>query len=305
MHSLEPQTISPTKETGRSRSVIGCSISGGPVCCDAVAGTTSTVQRPPGRGEPVHTQEIFLALGVTVRRLQLPSVLLEDLLSAFRQDVTVTRYDTWAALLDYCRRSANPIGRLVLRIGGYAAHDLDSWSDAICTALQLTNFWQDVKSDYAPRPNLSSARRDARARGGGGGPRSRDGSRRNGGTRSPRRLLRTRALFTDGLPLCDRLGGRLRYEIRATWLGGTRILDRIEAVHFDVLNHRPTIGAADIAVAGGRGARVAEVHRAASRGDRHEPRHQLLLLLSGAAAAQAQGDRRGLGFLPGSGRCGR
>ena len=78
----------------------------------------------------------------------LPLELLEDLLSAFRQDVTVTRYATWTALFDYCRRSANPIGRLVLRIGGYADDELDRWSDAICTALQLTNFWQDVESDY-------------------------------------------------------------------------------------------------------------------------------------------------------------
>jgi len=213
---------------------------------EAVAGTTSTVQRPPGRGEPVHTQEIFLALGVTVRRLQLPSVLLEDLLSAFRQDVTVTRYDTWAALRDYCRRSSNPIGRLVLRIGGYAAHDLDSWSDAICTALQLTNFWQDVKSDHA-RGRIYLPLEEMRAHG------AEEAALAQGRITTEWRnalaaaVLRTRALFTDGLPLCDRLGGRLRYEIRATWLGGTRVLDRIEAVHFDVLDHRPTIGAADIA----------------------------------------------------------
>jgi phytoene synthase len=212
---------------------------------DAVAGTTSTVQRLPGRGEPAHTREIFLALGVTVRRLQLPSALLEDLLSAFRQDVTVTRYATWAALRDYCRRSSHPIGRLVLRMGGYAAHDLDGWSDAICTALQLTNFWQDVKSDYA-RGRIYLPLEEMRAH--GAEEATLAGERITAEWRNAiaSAVGATRGLFTDGLPLCDRVGGRLRYEIRATWLGGTRILDRIEAVNFDVLSHRPTIGAADI-----------------------------------------------------------
>lgn len=212
---------------------------------EAVAGATSTLQRPPRLGEPPHTQEIFLALGVTVRRLQLPHALLEDLLSAFEQDVTVTRYATWADLYDYCRRSANPIGRLVLRTGGHAADDLDRFSDAICTALQLTNFWQDVRSDYRrgriylpleemrvhraeelalSEPHATSQWRDAIAAA----------------------VRRTRALFHDGQPLCDRLGGRLGWEIRLTWLGGTRILDRIEAIKFDVLNQRPTLGRADV-----------------------------------------------------------
>lgn len=212
---------------------------------EAVAGATSTVQRPPEAGEPDHTREIFMALGVTIRRLQLPPVLLEDLLSAFRQDVTVSRYTTWSALFDYCRRSANPIGRLVLRIGGYDDNDLDKCSDAICTALQLTNFWQDVKSDWArgriylPREEMQAHRAEETAL--------------TADSLSPvwrdaiaSAVRRTRALFKDGLPLCDRLRGRLRYEIRMTWLGGTRILDRIEAANYDVLSHRPTIGATDI-----------------------------------------------------------
>ena len=212
---------------------------------EAISGTTSTVQRPPEPGEPAHTQEIFLALGVTTRRLQLPPSLLEDLLSAFRQDVTVTRYATWAELFEYCRRSADPIGRLVLRIGGYASRELDEWSDAICTALQLTNFWQDVRSDYVrgriylPLEEMHAHRAEEVAL--------------IEGRITPEwqnaiaaAVRRTRARFNDGLPLCDRLRGRLRYEIRATWLGGTCILDRIEALGFDVLNHRPTITATDI-----------------------------------------------------------
>jgi squalene synthase HpnC len=212
---------------------------------EAVAGNTSTVQEPPQPGEPPHTQQIFLALGVTIRRLQLPPDLFEDLLDAFRQDVTVTRYDTWAMLLDYCRRSANPVGRLVLRIGGHAARDLDGWADAICTALQLTNFWQDVRSDYA-RGRIYLPLDEMRAHGA-------DEAALAAGRITPgwrdaiaAAVGRTRALFGDGQPLCDRVGGRLGYEIRVTWLGGMRILDRLEASHYDVFGHRPTIGAADV-----------------------------------------------------------
>jgi squalene synthase HpnC len=212
---------------------------------EAVGGTTSTVQRPPEPGEPAHTQEIFLALGVTVRRLQLPQALLEDLLSAFRQDVTVTRYPTWPALFDYCRRSANPIGRLVLRIGGYASDELDRWSDAICTALQLTNFWQDVGSDYT-RGRIYLPLDEMRAHGADEGALAQNSLSPQWRSAIAAAVDQTRNLFHDGLPLCDRLRGRLRYEIRATWLGGTRILDRLEAVKFDMLRHRPTIGAPDV-----------------------------------------------------------
>jgi len=213
---------------------------------EAASGATSTVQRPAQPGEPAHTREIFLALGVTIRRLQLPLAPLEDLLSAFRQDVTVTRYGTWRELLEYCRRSSNPIGRLVLRIGGHAAGDFDEWSDAICTALQLTNFWQDVRSDYARgriylplEEMLASGAHEAALAAGRITPEWQ--------TAMASAVRRTRGLFNHGLPLCDRLSGRLRYEVRLTWLGGTRILDRLEASAFDVLSQRPTIGAGDIA----------------------------------------------------------
>ena len=212
---------------------------------EAVAGATSTIQRPPEPGEPDHTREIFMAIGVTIRRLQLPPVLLEDLLSAFRQDVTVSRYATWPALFDYCRRSANPIGRLVLRIGGYDDNELDKCSDAICTALQLTNFWQDVKSDWA-RGRIYLPREEMQAHGAEDAGLLGDKLPADWRDAIASAVSRTRALFKDGLPLCDRLRGRLRYEIRMTWLGGTRILDRIEAVNDDVLSHRPTVGATDI-----------------------------------------------------------
>src|SRR3954454_19361997 len=105
---------------------------------------------------------IFVALGHTLRARELPIALFDDLLSAFGQDITTTRYASWADVLDYCRRSANPVGRLVLRIGGYGDEALDRSSDALCTALQLTNFWQDFGRDwragrlYVPREVIAA-----------------------------------------------------------------------------------------------------------------------------------------------------
>jgi len=97
---------------------------------EAVSGPAGETARPPHPGEPANAREIFIALGATIRTAQLPPNLFEDLISAFRQDVTVTRYATWSDLFDYCRRSANPVGRLVLRIGGYSTARLDDWSVA-------------------------------------------------------------------------------------------------------------------------------------------------------------------------------
>jgi squalene synthase HpnC len=200
---------------------------------------------PPNPGEPANTVEIFRALAATMRDCALPVVLFEDLLSAFRQDVTVHGYTSWDELLDYCRRSANPIGRLVLRIARQHDPARDRWSDAICTALQLANFWQDLRPDwqrgrlYVPQDVQRGEADPAR-----GGAVAAD--------RPPvtRRALaevvaRTRLLFAAGRPLCDSVTGRLRYELRATWLGGTRILDRIAASDYDPMGPRPSLGAAD------------------------------------------------------------
>jgi phytoene synthase len=199
-----------------------------------------------GAGEPVNTREIFTALGATIRTRHLPLHLFEDLLSAFRQDVTVTRYRTWPELLDYCRRSANPVGRLVLRISGQATAQFDEWSDAICTALQLTNFWQDLAIDfsrgriYVPLETLDTH---------GAGEQSLAEPRLDPAWARALAAAshRTRVLFEAGRPLCDEVRGRLRYELRATWLGGIRILDRLEAGGFDVFRARPALGAADLA----------------------------------------------------------
>jgi phytoene synthase len=194
----------------------------------------------PGGAHP----QVFAAVRETVRACDLPPSLLTDLLSAFKQDVVVSRYATWTSLLDYCRRSANPVGRLVLRIAGYRDANLDRASDDVCTALQLTNFWQDLEVDwrkgrvYVPADVSSAA-----------GAREDDLA---AGRLTPewRAALedcsrRTRALFQSGRAVCDGVRGRLMWELRATWLGGTRILDKLERVQYDAVARRPTLGLSD------------------------------------------------------------
>jgi hydroxysqualene synthase len=193
---------------------------------------------------PTTDDQIFLALADAILVHRLPLGLFEDLLSAFRQDVTVKRHRTWPDLLDYCSRSANPVGRLVLRVAGYEDASLDRASDALCTALQLTNFWQDMARDWAiGRLYVPLEERDR------AGAREAD---LDAGRVTPewRAALqasadRTRALFADGRPVCDGVRGRLRLELRVTWLGGQRILDRLQAVDFDVFKTRPVIGPRD------------------------------------------------------------
>jgi squalene synthase HpnC len=221
-----------------------CRLLDGWACRLRAAATSAGTGQPPMPGEPECTSEIFQALGATIRERDLPIELFEDLLSAFRQDVSVTRYETWEALLDYCRRSANPVGRLVLRIADRSDGQLDAWSDAICTALQLTNFWQDLMIDFR-RGRLYLPAEERRAHG------AREEDLALACVTAPWRsalsaaALRTRALFDAGRPLCGTMSGRLGYELRATWLGGVRILDRLERVGFDVVRHRPSLGLAD------------------------------------------------------------
>jgi phytoene synthase len=187
---------------------------------------------------------VFLALGATIRDCHLPVSLFDDLLSAFRQDITTHRYDTWASLLDYCRRSANPVGRLVLRIAGHDDARLDRSSDALCTALQLTNFWQDLDRDWQ-NGRLYVPLEDVEAE----GARLQDLDDRRmtePWQRAMRRVAaRTRQSFDAGRDVCDGVRGRLGYELRATWLGGTRILDRLERIDYNVFMFRPTLGMMD------------------------------------------------------------
>jgi len=186
---------------------------------------------------------IFIALAETVRALDIPKPLLLDLLSAFRQDTVKTRYETWDELLDYCRRSANPVGRLVLLIFDYRDPELAPLSDRICTALQLANHWQDLAVDlargriYAPRELCSLH-----------GVKEWD---LNAARVGPEFMAlmedligRTRALFRAGRPLCDRVGRDLRFEMRLTWLGGWTILDGVERAGYDVFRRRPRHGLA-------------------------------------------------------------
>ncbi len=188
---------------------------------------------------------LFLAIGHTIRSRDLPVALFDDLLSAFAQDTTTTRYASWDDLLDYCRRSANPVGRLVLRIGGYVDAELDRSSDALCTALQLTNFWQDFGRDWrAGRlyvPQDVSRGRDAREQDLECGRLSDAWVASIAGC-----VEATRRFFADGRAVCDGVHGRLRYELRFTWLGGRRMLDRVDAGRRDLLQTRPTLRRGDL-----------------------------------------------------------
>lgn len=186
----------------------------------------------------------FARIAWAIREYRLPVPLLRDLLDAFRQDVVKKRYATYAELLDYSRRSANPVGRLVLHVMGKATPGKAAQSDAICSALQFINFWQDVEVDwrkgrvYLPQEDLAAfgvAEGDIAA---------------HRADERWRRLMafecaRSRELLRAGAPLGRALPGRLGLEIRATVAGGAIILDRIDAVAGDVFRHRPVLGARD------------------------------------------------------------
>jgi phytoene synthase len=186
----------------------------------------------------------FAALGETIRTCRLPVSLFEDLVSAFRQDVTKRRYDSWDEVLEYCRRSANPVGRLVLRIAGHESALLDRSSDALCSALQLANFWQDLARDWA-KGRLYVPREEYQAAGAIEADLDRGRLTPAWQHALARAAARTHALFNGGRAVCDEISGRLRWELRLTWLGGTRILERLEADGFDAFGHRPALRAVD------------------------------------------------------------
>jgi phytoene synthase len=187
---------------------------------------------------------VFVALAETVRELALPIQLFRDLLSAFKQDVTQRRYPDFDDVLDYCRRSANPVGRLILRLFGYRDDRLDELSDCICTALQLANFWQDVAVDlgkdrvYLPLDEMARHGVTIEAL---------HARRFSAGyaTLLEAQVRRTKDLFERGRPLPSQVRGRLAFELRLTWLGGMRILEKIEAMGYDTLRARPKIQAWD------------------------------------------------------------
>ncbi len=186
----------------------------------------------------------FADLALAVARHGLPIPLLHDLVSAFRQDVTKTRYATMAELDDYCARSANPVGRLMLSIYRAESPANVAASDAICTALQLTNFWQDVAIDwqksrvYIPRECLDRFGIDEQ---------SIAQQRADARWRALMRFLAddSRARFRRGAPLVRDLPWRLSLELAAVIAGGRRILARIDAIDGDVFRRRPTLNALD------------------------------------------------------------
>ena len=186
---------------------------------------------------------LFRDLAATIAQHELPLHLFRDLLSAFRQDVTKARYADFNELMDYCRRSANPIGRLLLHLNRQAEVENFARSDAVCSALQLINHWQDVAVDwrkndggrvYLPLDDLARF-----------GVTERDISSQ---TRSVEwhsmmafQCDRARKMMNFGAPLGNVLGGRMGAELRVIIAGGTAILDKLDAVQGDVFRRRPIL----------------------------------------------------------------
>jgi len=192
--------------------------------------------------------QVFDPLAAMLPAYGLPLRLLEDLLDAFEQDVRKTTagsgYADRAELLDYCRRSANPIGRLLLHLYGVRDEAALHESDAICSALQLINFWQDLGRDL-PRGRCYLPQTDCAAAG-----ISLADLLAGQATPAIRHLLAlevrwARDLMAAGAPLAHRLRGRIGWELRLVVQGGLRILDKIEAQRYDTLSRRPVITAGD------------------------------------------------------------
>jgi len=193
-------------------------------------------------GETRHP--VYVALKETVARHDLPREPFVDLIRAFVQDQTVTRYNDWDEVFDYCRHSANPVGRLVLYLCGYRDEERQALSDATCTALQLANFWQDIPLDlkkgriYIPLDAMERygyTEEDLMA-----------------GRESPafRAVMReivgiARGLFARGLPLAGKVDRRLSGDIDLFSRGGMLVLEKIEAQDYNVLRRRPTVTKAE------------------------------------------------------------
>ncbi len=187
-----------------------------------------------------NSHPILMALFDTIGTFQLPITWLDDLLTAFLMDVEGMRFLTFEDMLTYCRYSANPVGRIVLHLFGYKNTKLYPYADAICTALQLTNFWQDVQIDipanrvYIPHSLLTAYGV------------TEEELRSLKGTPKFQRLMtdlveQTRRFYRKGQPLLSHVQGRLRRELQLTLIGGMAILDKIEAQQFNVMAKRPIL----------------------------------------------------------------
>jgi len=183
---------------------------------------------------------VYIALGETIESFNIPKEPFADLLKAFRQDQTVNRYATWQSLMEYCRYSANPVGRLVLYLCGYRDVERQTLADCTCTGLQLTNFWQDVSRDmqkdriYIPLDELAAH---------GLSESDLFGRRFDERYANLMRGLvsRTRRLFENGLPLVRLVDVELRADIELFSRGGLAVLDAIEAIGYNTLGKRPTL----------------------------------------------------------------
>jgi squalene synthase HpnC len=189
-------------------------------------------------GGPRHP--VFVALSETVNKFQIPKHEFSDLLIAFRQDQTVTRFETFNDVLAYCRYSANPVGHLVLYLCGYSDSERQQLSDYTCTALQLANFWQDVSVDYEkgriylPLENLRRYQV------------SEEDLKQNRNTPAFREMMkfevaRAREWFDRGLPLVKKVNKELAVDLELFTRGGQEILNAIERQNYAVLGQRPVI----------------------------------------------------------------
>lgn len=193
-----------------------------------------------GRAGSGRWQAVFDPLGPALRQFNLPLSLLTDLLSAFEQDVTLHHYESRAQLLDYCRRSANPVGRLLLHLYGLHEPRALERSDALCTALQLINFWQDLSVDlargrcYLPADLMAAH---------GVGLADLSAATPAAGTAA---LLQSaigwaRELMQAGAPLVKQVPGRAGWELRLVVQGALRVADHTEALGLEVLRKRPAL----------------------------------------------------------------
>jgi len=188
--------------------------------------------------------EFWRALNATIKEFNLSPRYFHDLLSAFKLDVTKRRYDTFAEIHDYCRLSANPVGRLILEFFDRRDEKYLKYSDSICTALQLTNFYQDVSIDiekdriYIPLDELEYFNVEL----------SQFHFRKNNSNFKKllkHQVVRTGGLFNDGEKLIEYLPGELKSQIRMTILGGRKILEKISRTDYDILENRPELSRAD------------------------------------------------------------
>ncbi|MBS1513996.1 MAG: squalene synthase HpnC [Bacteroidetes bacterium] len=190
------------------------------------------------------TKFTFVALYKTLRDLNVPAIELQNLLKAFKQDSVKDKYETFDELLEYSKYSANPVGHLVLYIFGYNDAELFELSDYICTGLQLINFWQDVSRDleisrvYIPNELI----------------RKNNYSYQNLYNKIEdesyvyiiKELIeKTKEIYEKGNSLPDKVSGRLKYELKATFYGGMTVINKIEKLNYRTLSHRPIITSSD------------------------------------------------------------